>query len=99
MPLAHPMSRILDGCLKGDWNTFPPMAETRQAYSRSMGRSGFGSLGFDFEVLTGEDLEGLDCLNCFDPFLLCFPWRNDRVVSTRGFLIKSDIDRAWRYER
>lgn len=84
------MSRILDGYLEGDWNTFPPMAETRQAYSRSMGRSGFGSLGFDFEVLTGEGL---------DPFLLCFPWRNDRVVSTRGFLMKSDIDRAWRYER
>lgn len=72
------------------------MAETRQAYSRSMGRSGFGSLGLDFEVLTGEGLEGLEGL---DPFLLCFPWRNDRVVSTRGFLMKSDIDRAWRYER
>ena len=53
-------SRILDGCLRGNWNTFPPMAETRQACSRWMGRSVFRSLGFGFEVLTGEGLEDLD---------------------------------------
>ena len=70
MPLAHPMSRILDGWLRGDWNTFPPMAETRQACLRSMGRSVFGSLGFCFEVLTGEGLEDLDL---FRPVIAVLP--------------------------